>query len=60
MSLSPAFAATIGAACLGEALAVVDGLAIGVIVAANVVAVLVTPAAAASRVEQDDPLPVTT
>jgi inner membrane transporter RhtA len=45
MSLSPLFAATIGAAFLGEALAVVDWLAIGLIVGANALAVNVTPAA---------------
>jgi inner membrane transporter RhtA len=44
MSLSPVFAAAIGAAFLGEALAAVDWLAIGLIVGANAVAVLVTPA----------------
>jgi inner membrane transporter RhtA len=44
MSLSPVFAAAIGAAFLGEALAAVDCLALGLIVSANAVAVLVTPA----------------
>jgi inner membrane transporter RhtA len=42
MSLSPVFAATIGAAVLGEMLAAVDWLAIGLIVSANAVAVFVT------------------
>jgi threonine/homoserine efflux transporter RhtA len=45
------FAAAIGAAFLGEALAAVDWLAVGLIVSANAVAVLVTPRAAASRAE---------
>jgi inner membrane transporter RhtA len=45
MSLSPVFAAAIGAIFLGEALAPVDWLAIGLIVTANAVAVLVIPAA---------------
>ena len=44
MSLSPVFAAAIGAAFLGEALAALDWLAIGMIVGAN--AVLVAPAPA--------------
>ena len=48
MSLSPVFAAAIGAAFLGEALAAVDWLAIGLIVSANAVAVLVTPEVAPS------------
>jgi len=51
MSLSPVFAAAIGAAFLGEALAAVDWLAVGLIVSANAVAVLVTPRATASRAE---------
>ena len=51
MSISPVFAAAIGAAFLGEALAAVDRLAIGLIVSANAVAVVVTPQAAASRAE---------
>ena len=55
MSLSPVFAATIGAAFLGEALAVVDWLAIGLIVGTNVAAVLVTPAAVAARIEEPVP-----
>jgi inner membrane transporter RhtA len=42
MSLSPVFAAAIGAAVLGEVLAAVDWLAIGLIVSANAVAVSVT------------------
>jgi inner membrane transporter RhtA len=42
MSLSPVFAATIGAAVLGEMLAAADWLAIGLIVSANAVAVFVT------------------
>jgi inner membrane transporter RhtA len=44
MSLSPVFAAAIGAVFLGEAPTAVDWLAIGLIVGANAVAVLVTPA----------------
>jgi len=56
MSLSPVFAATIGAAFLGEALAAVDWMAIGIIVGANVVAVLVTPA----PIVEDERVPVTT
>jgi inner membrane transporter RhtA len=44
MSLSPVFAAAIGAGFLGEVLAAVDWLAIGLIVGANAAAVLVTPA----------------
>lgn len=42
MSLSPVFAAAIGAVVLGEALAPADWLAIGLIVAANATVVLVT------------------
>ena len=42
MSLSPVFAAAIGAAVLGEMLAAADWLAIGLIVSANAVAVFVT------------------
>ena len=51
MSISPVFAAAIGAAFLGEALAAVDWLAVGLIVSANAVAVLVTPKAAPSRAD---------
>jgi inner membrane transporter RhtA len=47
MSASPVLAATIGALVLGQSLAVLDWLAIGLIVAANTAAVLVTPVAAA-------------
>jgi inner membrane transporter RhtA len=47
MSLSPVFAAAIGATVLGEALAAVDWLAIGLIVSANAVAVSVTSTAGA-------------
>ena len=46
MSVNPVFAAAIGAVVLGEALAAVDWLAIGLIVTANAVAVLVTPTTA--------------
>lgn len=42
MSLNPVFAAAIGAAVLGQALGLLDGIAIGVIVIANVGAVLAT------------------
>jgi inner membrane transporter RhtA len=45
MSASPVLAAAIGALALGEALAGPDWLAIALIVTANAVAVLVTPAA---------------
>ena len=55
MSLSPVFAATIGAAFLGETLVVIDWLAIGIIVGTNVVAVLVTPAAVVARIEEPVP-----
>ena len=51
MSPSPVFAAAIGAAFLGEALAAVDWLAIGLIVSANAVAVVVTPKVTASQAE---------
>jgi inner membrane transporter RhtA len=44
MSASPVLAAAIGAAVLGQALAAADWLAIGLIVTANAVAVIVTPA----------------
>lgn len=54
MSVSPVFAAAIGASFLGEALAAVDWLAVGLIVTANAVAVLVTPATAQRPVEGTD------
>ena len=44
MSVNPVLAAAVGAIVLGENLALVDRLAIGLIVTANTVAVLVTPA----------------
>ena len=43
MSVSPVVAAAIGAVFLGEALAAIDWLAIGLIVTANGVSVLATP-----------------
>ena len=43
MSVSPVVAATIGAVFLGEALAALDWLAIGLIATANAVGILVTP-----------------
>ncbi|WP_308258109.1 EamA family transporter [Pseudonocardia lacus] len=46
MSASPVLAAVIGAVVLGQALGALDWLAIGLIVTANSVAVLVTPAVA--------------
>jgi inner membrane transporter RhtA len=42
MSVSPVFAAGIGAVVLGEALAVLDWLGIGLVVTANTIAVLIT------------------
>jgi inner membrane transporter RhtA len=42
MSLSPVFAAVIGAVVLGEALAPLDWLAIALVVSANTTAVLLT------------------
>ena len=45
MSVNPVLAAAIGAVVLAEALTAVDWLAIGLIVAANAVCVLVTPTA---------------
>ena len=47
MSVNPVFAAAIGAVVLGEALAAVDWLAIGLIVTANALAVFVTSTTAA-------------
>ena len=60
MSLSPVFAAAIGATFLGEGLAVVDWLAIGLIVGTNAVAVIVTPPTATAPLGEGDRVLVTT